>query len=353
LKRLKSPRFFEKVVAFLADRLGCKAHRNQLQKQLEQASGQSLVKIIDIVECALETQGKTSFESRLEDLGGANNLGFLVHRSEPQMKPLWVTKFAYADMVVREEYFLQWHQANIIESQAIAPALKGIGSLGDSNIEFMTVETLYPPGKIGLADAVALYAKMQAVGELFVSQHGGENPFPQMTGGSRIRDLLLSFVCQIGKPASRYYVQDFFEQRRQVNPQHRREIDAVEETVSQFLDTVGRPDDSMLGLIHGDFKAANMMRDAHGNLKLVDFQYYQIGVRVWDLAFFMSKQKRSFDDIFSELHSHRDFSDKERSLLLCCYVLAVMLHLAPSNFKYKYRHHLQPAADELQRGIFH
>lgn len=351
MKLLKSNLFFERVRTFFADRLRFGAHRNQLKEQLEQASGQRVESIIDTVESALKGQAIPLVESRFADLGGANNLGFLLHRTAPKNKPLWVTKLAYADMVVREEYFFQWHQANIMQGQSIAPTLKVIGSLDDSNIEFMTMESLYPPGKIGLVDAIDLYGKMQAVSKLFVKQHLNNKKLPKMAGGSRIRDLLLSLVCQFGTQASQQYVKVFFEQRKQVNPQHRSEIEIVEKTVEQFLVKFGQPDNSMLGLIHGDYKAANMMRDIDGNLKLVDFQYYQVGVRVWDLAFFMSKQKRDFDDVFFELNSLIDFSDKERQLLLCCYILAVMLHLAPTNFKKKYKHHLSPALRELHKNV--
>ncbi len=351
MKLIKSSHFFERVRKFFADRLRFGAHRNQLKEQLEQASGQRVESIIDTVENALVGEAVPLVESRFAGLGGVNNLGFLVHRIAPKNKPLLVTKLAYADMVVREEYFFQWHQANIMESQSIAPALKVIGSLGDSSIEFMTMEALYPPGKVGLIDAVELYRKMQAVSKPFVRQHITGKQFPQMAGGSRIRDLLLSLVCQFGTQSSQQYIKGFFEQRKQSIPQHRREIEVVEKTVRPFLVKFGRPDDSILGLIHGDYKAANMMRDIDGNLKLVDFQYYQVGVRVWDLAFFMSKQKRDFDDAFFELNSLIDFSGKERQLLLCCYILAVMLHLAPTNFKKKYKHHLSPALRELHKNV--
>ncbi|WP_172959723.1 phosphotransferase [Thiomicrorhabdus aquaedulcis] len=340
------------IKEYLAVFFGLRKRSNQLKTKLQLASGETLDKIINTVEISLQELGILSDNSRFEDLGGANNLGFLLHRTELK-KLTWVTKFAYSEEIAREDYFLQWHQKNVLTQHAIAPVLKVIGVLGDSNVRFMTMEALNSPNKISFAEIVELYVKLQSVGELFIRQHHNANGFPKMTGGSRIRDLLLTLICQFGTPSSQQYIQVFFDQRKKINPLHSKEIEVIQEKVEKYLVQFGKLDESMIGLVHGDYKAANMMRDNYGNLKLVDFQYYQVGVRVWDLAFFMSKQKKHFDIIYYELKSLTSFSVEENRLLILCFILAAMLHLTPSTFKYKYKFHISPALNKLQRDVQH
>jgi len=75
-------------------------------------------------------------------------------------------------------------------------------------------------------------------------------------------------------------------------------MDWIEEALSKIRLNIGTVEKESLGFVHGDFKPSNMMLSRKGNLKLIDFQYWCYGIRVWDLAFFYQNKKKGLSRLY-------------------------------------------------------
>ena len=320
-------------------------HLNCLQKE----SGLSLLAIKQQVERKILLANNLSdgLTSDYQFLGGSNNLGFFRHFVAPQEWCLWVTKFASSDMLERENIFLQWHKTEIEPVKQFAPKWITSGQLADSDIEFMVTENLTPIKKPNFQQVAELYQCCEGGGKLFKSL----NALPALKSGSRIRDVLIQLVCQFDSPQALLFLVDYFAERKTILSMFSKEMDLIQSTLSKAFSTIGTIDNESLGFVHGDFKASNMMADSEGRLKLIDFQYYCYGVRVWDLAFYLSKQKTNFEQSVPVVIKLLNLQTQEKMLLAFTYIIAVLLHPKPKRFAQQFQNQILPALTYLNRGL--
>lgn len=320
---------------------------------LQKQSHQSLGTIVQQVEMAIlsKTNDSVNLTSEYKMLGGANNFGFLSHTLTPNTKGAkgekghWVTKFTLIDMVKRESFFLQWHQAHIELKKQFAPEWLATGQLGDSTISFMVMECLDPIKSPDFQQVAELYQRCQKGKAIFQKI----DSVPVLESGSRIRDVLVNLVCQFDSPNAKLFLKNYFVERKAQLLNFEKEMDEIQDTLNESLKEIGTVENEALGFVHGDFKASNMMVSAESILKLIDFQYWCYGIRVWDLAFFLSKQKTSFQKtvlVFIEL---LDLSEQEKKLMMFTYVIAVLLHPKSKQFKWQFKHQISPALAYLQK----
>ncbi len=276
-------------------------------------------------------------------LGGANNAGFVWHYGGLNGRQEWLTKLAPPVLLDRERFFLErvCQQASGAE---LVPRLISHGTLADTSLAQLTTERL-SPGKVTLGDALRLYQKMGELGNSVFGQPGAGagTDYPPLNDGTPIRDMMVHWVKQPQSESSRTFLRGFFDQLKQRCPENIASIDEVQAKLLAFLQSAPPLDASAFGLIHGDFKPANILFDAQGQPKLIDCQYFEYGLRQWDLAFFLSKQKKPLGHFMESVAQTLNWSEQERMWLAICYVLAVCLRLNKSNFDKQWKRYLFPA----------
>ncbi|MCF6346496.1 MAG: phosphotransferase [Thiomicrorhabdus sp.] len=333
------------MIAFLKKALfGIQQRLNRNAKQLtvlQKKSHLSLKEIIQKIDAEISSKipHSSGLTTKYEQLGGANNFGFLRHALMPETNCSWVTKFALSEMLTRERFLLQWHQKQVLPQMQFAPKWLTSGVLGDSNISFMVTECLTSVKSPSFQQVTELYSRSQQGGEVF------QNPeaVPVLEPGSRIRDILVNLVCQFDSPKAKTFLDHYFLERKKQLPLFQAQMDWIEEALSKIRLNIGTVEKESLGFVHGDFKPSNMMLSRKGNLKLIDFQYWCYGIRVWDLAFFLSKQKKGFEQTVLVLITLLELSEQEKKLLIFHYVIAVLLHPKSKQFKWQFTHQILPA----------
>ncbi|WP_160326781.1 phosphotransferase family protein [Thiomicrospira sp. WB1] len=255
----------------------------------------------------------------------------------------WLTKLAPPEALNRERFFLDRLGQQVAGSDWV-PKLVSDGALVEGVLAQLTTERLLP-AKVTLDDAMRLYQKMGDLGGGVFNQDGilSQGDYPPLKGGTPIRDMIVHWVKQPQSGPGRVFLQGFFERLKQRCPENIASIDEVQAKLLAFLQSAPPLDASAFGLIHGDFKPANILFDAQYQPKLIDCQYFEYGLRLWDLAFFLSKQKKPLGHFMEPMAQALNWSQQERRWLAVCYVLAVCLRLNPSNFDKQWARFLRPA----------
>ena len=104
------------------------------------------------------------------------------------------------------------------------------------------------------------------------------------------------------------------------------------------------------GLVHGDFKWQNIMHSPNeSGYRMIDLQYYTVGIRLWDLAFFYAKQTLPISDILRLFNIYYPCSLFERRLFSFLYILVAILHLKPKRAKGLVCEKVLPALEILSK----
>jgi hypothetical protein len=245
---------------------------------------------------------------------------------------VWVTKIASEKLMLRERLFLEWHQDTLGSGSTFAPAFIGHGLINRSDLGFLTMESLRPIKSVNSDQLFKLYSNCAHGQKLF--KEGLLQASPDLESGTRIKDILMSLVCDFESESARTYIKQFFTERINTLPEHSDVLATIQTEIEKCYEILKPVDESLLGFVHGDFKVSNMMMDSSHQLKLIDFQYYCRGIRVWDLAFYFSKSKKSFSDTL-EPFLNKLSTRSERQYLVFFYIFAVLLHPKQKVFKQK------------------
>lgn len=280
--------------------------------------------------------------SQLVLLGGSNNLGFIEHRID-SIEEVFLTKIAKWDKLERELNFLDWHHLNVSEEQAFSNELIAYGLLNkETEIGFIIMPKLQPVAQVTKEKIYDLWLKSQ-LGLKFYDDSKAQ--FIELEGSTRIKDILNNVVCNRDVLSALNYLDDFFDKRALALKGFKEEIEFIRFHVKKSYQYLFNPDG--FGFVHGDFKQANMLNTANNAFVLIDFQYYGKGYKEWDLAFFLSKQKKYFEESFSFFSEQFNNEEQVRRLALF-YILALLLHPKPDKFKRLYRKNVLFAIDYLK-----
>jgi len=321
--------------------------KNKLvQNRLLEETGLSWKELVGKIENSiLENEPKYEpITSNAVVLGGSNNLGFIEHSSTAKDVCL-LSKVAYSEQLVRERAFLQWHHESIAYTDSFSADLIVCGVLNETKrIEFLTTTRLKTVKKPNDELVWNLYSRSEAGIKFFSDMY---KDVPHLIGNSRIKDVLNNVVCNEDKLFVLRYLKQFFEDRRPQFMAFKSEMEQCENEVLGFYNSFPTDLVSSFGFVHGDFKSANMLETESGQLMLIDLQYYGKGFREWDLAFFLSKKKASFNRVFP-FFAEQLSSDDQRKRLAFFYILAMLLHPKPEKFLHIFKHNLEPAINYLK-----
>ena len=316
---------------------------------LEQRTGLVFVDITNLVEneinrsLAREEKGVAIQKSKFYLPGGSNNFGFFQHQLSGSSLQL-LSKISTPVLLDQEKTFFKWHQDRFRKSEgSFAPKYLTNGCIGNPcELEFVTIEYLESVKKASLNQAWDLFDRAEKGRDfLEVSDQSHIE-----LGGSRIKDVLSNFVANQDNESAARYISEFFQKRKLSLSGKAGVIDEIEKVLLAQISSEFPLQKDLYGFVHGDFKKANMLQNKQGKLLLIDFQYVCYGLRLWDLAFFLSKEKKRFEDcvllILDKLESRQ-----EKMVLVLCYVLAVMLHPNQKNFDKSYEAKIKPAIEFL------
>lgn len=279
-------------------------------------------------------------EFQYQSLGGSNNFGFVIFTS-CNKKNDWITKIAPEMLLRREALFFKYHKNNLKENIGFAPDCMGYGLFKETDLEFLTLERLDKAKNITSDQVFELYSRSENGQKLFDS--GLLKEARELESGTRIKDILISLVCDFNSEKAKNYIDDFFIERIEKLTDYSDELRNIQLVVKRSYELLRDVDESLIGFVHGDFKGSNMMLDSSKQLRSIDFQYYCQGIRVWDLAFYFSKSKLSFSEGMEPILNKLS-TENERKYLVFFYIFAVLLHLKPSALKKK---KCKPALDYL------
>lgn len=306
--------------------------------------------LIKIIETNISNKlcPQEAIKSRYVVLEGSNNHGFLEHKCSNSSTSL-ITKLASRELIEREQAFLEWHSQSVPSESSFAPEYVASGSINESiNIHFMTSQKCTALNRPKNDQVLDLYFRSQNGIEYFsapASKHKA------LTGGSVIRDMLNNFVCNSEPDSALSYLKSYLVERAKKLSSHEQAFSVLQTKLLSFYPSIFNRDNcSAIGFVHGDFKASNMLISSQGKLLLIDFQYYSPGIKEWDLAFYLSKNKQPFNKKMpSFFNAFKEANEKQRLTFL--YILATLLHPKPDKFEQLFRRNLHPAIQFLEQSL--
>ena len=313
---------------------------SSLQKSIEQA----LVKTLDVREV---------IQSRYHDPGGLNNLGMFTHSLEHQEEPFAISKLQNS-LAARREYRFQSWQENYLDNRLAAKAFL-LAPFRDENYSWVTGEILYPVKRFSDMEIKTIFDKLnvshEKLKELSIDRNV-ESLIYELEDNTRIKSVLLNLVSQIETEKAAKFTKKFLKERESLLVRTPGVYQRLETLFSVYFSSVSKADLSfMYGLVHGDFKKQNIMADEKGDYKVIDLQYFTYGIRIWDLAFYYSKDSRGFEEIYSELLHNFSWGKIERETFMIFYVIASILPLKNKNLRKTMSLKLGPAMNNLSASF--
>jgi serine/threonine protein kinase len=298
---------------------------------IEKEYGLSTDSVVKIVEESLVKKSKFFIEGQYayRSLGGSNNYGFVVFTSKNKNSD-WITKIATEKLLIREALFFDYHKNDLEKESGFAANTMGYDSLKNTDLEFLTLEKLEEAKRITSDQIYNLYSKSKSGQALF--DNGLLVAAPKLEPGTRIKDVLVFLVCDFESENAKDYIDNFFIERIEKLPKYCNQLLHIQFIIQECYEVLKNVDNSLIGFVHGDFKNSNIMMDSKKQLKLIDFQYYCRGIRVWDLAFYFSKSKQSFSKGLGPILD-KISTENEKKYLVFFYIFAVLLHPKPSIFE--------------------
>ena len=291
-------------------------------------------------------------DTQYVDMGGANNLGMLQHYSNQSNEPYYTTKLESCYLAERELAFLEWQKHSLENSEVIAPQLICCHPIADSAICALTMECLFQPKKYESEAIVELYQRMGQLTSKVSKLKGAKEcegvlQF-EMEAKTKITRTIRYIVTKMHLPEAYEQAQIFMDKRQPEFVSWPVEFEKIKGFFSESSFLTDEFDLAKhYGLLHGDFKKANILCDHSGQLRVIDLQYYNYGARLWDLAFFCSKEKVNYGKAYNNFIRPLKLDESEIRIFVMLYVLATLLHVKKSNVKKKLHKNVLPALQSV------
>jgi Phosphotransferase enzyme family len=263
------------------------------------------------------------------NLGGASNSGTFLHYKSGSTSPFALSKVQQRSLAQREHRFMQWSDQAECN---LAARCYGLRSL-DESTSVLCSAFLQQPDCHDVPAVHALHTRLLSAYSQIATLDSEQNLRSQIQPDSPIREILHHVVTEPDPDHVNDYLEEYFSKRA---------ADYSWGDAGRFLRLITPMVDSWAeihshdkGLIHGDFKKQNILAASFGDYRLIDHQYYTVGIRTWDLAFFYHKRDRKGFDV-----ALRDFREGVRSHPGPSERLFCMLYLVAACMRIK-REHLQ------------
>ncbi|MEX1113657.1 MAG: phosphotransferase [Akkermansiaceae bacterium] len=211
----------------------------------------------------------------------------------------------------------------------------------DESTSVLCSEFLQQPERYDMSAVHALHTRLLSAYPHVATLDSEQNLRSQIQPDSPIREVLHHLVTEPNPVHVNTYLEKFFSRR--AADYSWGDVGRILRLVTPMVDSWAEIFSQDKGIIHGDFKKPNILAGSLGDYRLIDHQYYTVGIRTWDLAFFYHKRDRKGFDV-----ALRDFRESIRSHPGPSERLFCMLYLVAACIRIK-RNRLQ-AAMELKIG---
>ena len=280
----------------------------------------------------------TTLNLEYADLGGVNNQGMFLHYGDSGRTPLALSKIQTPELAEREFRFIRWSddQGEKLTAEPVYYR-QFSNNLAVTSSTFLEQPSRYLPSAIH-----ALHWRLMQV-QAYEHALGDHRTLrSQIRPDTNIRKVLHHLVSEDNPGKAVAFIERFLEERRGVLGQRIRErIMLVARVVMRDWEAFFERE---AGLVHGDFKRQNILSVSDFDYRLIDLQYYLVGIRSWDLAFYYSKYEEGFTYALTDYRgANRILRTSDESLFVFLYLIASSLKIKPKHREQVMRRKLLPA----------
>lgn len=271
------------------------------------------------------------------DFGGVNNVGMFVFYDE-NSEPLAIAKIQGSKLAEREFRFMRW-QTELSELRLSPSPVSNLICI-NSNFSIICSEYLLTPSKYDFKKVFDLYNRIGTVKNASNLEINELKLRDEIIPDTPIKAVLHYFVSNPDMESSLEYLYRLIDTKRDILGTHMcAELNKL--TDLQYDSWLEIMDIENFGIVHGDFKPQNILVDREGFYRVIDLQYYLIGNRSWDLAFYLSK-KSTFVDVAECLDEiHLDYIDRKRIIFF--YIFAVVVGIRKKSSHVSIENKISPA----------
>jgi len=285
----------------------------------------------------------TSLNLESVNFGGVNNQGMFLHYSDYSKQPMALSKLQKQSLAKREYRFMTWSTSNQLKLTADPVCLQSVtDQLGVLSSSFLSQPKDYLPSAIH-----SLHYRMRHTGECLPLLGNHDELRTEVIPDTAIRSILHHLVSESDPDKARQFLTTYIQARSpMLGVKLSNQIESLAEI---YLSDWRALFDKEQGLVHGDFKRQNILAVTEHDYRLIDLQYYLIGICSWDLAFFYSKYEEGFVYILSHFRGeNRLYNTSNEGLFVFLYIVAVLLKIKRKHKDKVMRLKLRPAIEYLK-----
>jgi len=316
----------------------------RLRRYVAKHYGLSISEIIDAVTIKLSREcSETISRSEYRNLGGVNNMGILLHYNSSE-HPFALTKLQSAVFAEREWRFQRWQEDHC--KSVLAPNAYAYGLFPGKVFGWVTSEYLLNIKAHEAEKIVSLYNLLDVDPDNLksLSLSGSFDKLPdEIIPDTKIKSILTYLVSGTGDDECVRFMRQYLSDRNYLL-RSLLSNDDVTNLIAGIFPTSG----ITLGLVHGDFKHQNIMKSRTGELKIIDLQYYTYGRRIWDIAFYASKDNGSIYSWFNLLDETGSLSRSDLELFLMYYLVAAIINVKKKRSQSVIERKLRPCVELIR-----
>jgi len=294
--------------------------------------------LLDVLGEASGQLNITSLNLEYADLGGVNNQGIFLHYGDDTSQPVALSKIQAPELAEREFRFIRW-----ADSKGLRLTAKPVYHRKLSDELAVTSSTYLCQPRQYLASAIhALHWRMMNVRDYEAMLGDSHTLRSQVRPDTNIRKVLHGLVSEPLPDKAYAFIERFFNERVSILGKH-----LHDDILKIARDFTGRWEplyESDSGLVHGDFKRQNILSVSDFDYRLIDLQYYLVGMRSWDLAFYYSKYNEGFNYALMDYRgANRILKTSHESLFVLFYLIAASLKIKLKHRDFILRRKILPA----------
>jgi thiamine kinase-like enzyme len=309
------------------------------------------------VESLIVDRMSSNFDIKLSDggfidLGGVNNAGMFIHKINSSDECI-VTKIQKMDLADREVRFLKWHSK--ISGLDVSANYVGSGSVNKTNYGWLSSTVLFEIDEYEDRKIESLFHRMNISNEYLSDlslNNDAQSLSSEIVADTKIKNVLKNLVCKFPHNDSFDFIDKFIDDRAKWFVGNDALIQEFRLLPHQILDVVNISEiEKMYGFVHGDFKKQNIMKGLDESYRIIDLQYYTYGIRVWDLAFYYSKDELSFTKVIESINCNYTINRTELYVFILFYIVAASLHLKKKTYMKVIDNQVGPAIAYLSSAL--